>query len=93
MSRTIDKVIYARAAALLKKGWTSNGLARNAKGRSVSPYSKTAVKFCAVGAIVRATYDVCGDEEKAETFLMRAIKGNEHLYPESMRLVIEERAR
>lgn len=71
MSKTIDKIIYASAAALIKDGWTQDVYARNANGKAVSPLAKTAVKFCAAGALRRAAYDVIGDETEAWVFVMK----------------------
>lgn len=92
MSKNLDQVVYDRVAALIKRGWSGDALARNAKGRSVSPYSKTAVRFCAVGALARAAADVFGDETLADRFLDRAIKGHGHCSPDEMRRIIEMKA-
>lgn len=71
MSRPIDKVIYDRAAALVVNGWTQQVYARNANGKAVSPLAKTAVQFCAAGALRRAAFEVIGDKTEALVFMVK----------------------
>jgi hypothetical protein len=56
MSKPIDKVIYERAAQFIERGWTQEVYARNASGKNVSPFAKTAVQFCAAGALMRGLH-------------------------------------
>lgn len=43
---------------LLEYGWTDGRFARNRYGHEVAWYSRNAVKFCAVGAVNRACYNL-----------------------------------
>lgn len=48
-----DKLRAARALIEDPERWTTGVLARSAKGRSVSPYGRAAVAWCAFGAADR----------------------------------------
>lgn len=45
--------VLTKARALIEKGWTQGTNARQKNNRETSPQSKTACKFCAIGAMVR----------------------------------------
>ncbi len=60
MSKPIEAQVLERALLLLNKGWVQDSFAEDKKGLEVSPLSKSAVSFCAVGAIRRAVFDVTG---------------------------------
>jgi hypothetical protein len=60
-ARTLRILERARALIMDPKHWTYGTLARNADGRPIGIDSPGAVRFCAVGAIQRATLDV-GEE-------------------------------
>ena len=63
--------------------WTRGAMARNAFGHSCSAWDKEAVRFCAVGAIYRAAFDILGESldsiiiEITETCVLAA-NGLEH---------------
>ena len=54
--------ILRRARNLMRKGWTKDAYARNAKGRGVNFKAKTATHFCATGALRRASYEITGSK-------------------------------
>lgn len=60
--RAHTPAILLAAADLLSKpgGWTQGALARNRKGEWVSESQKSAVCFCAMGALWRAARDEVG---------------------------------
>jgi len=47
--------ILKEAKALIEKGWCSGWFATNKAGRRVDPSDRTAVNFCALGALERLT--------------------------------------
>ena len=53
------KTILVRARELIAEPshWTQYAQAKDILGNNVSPYSRTAVSFCALGALKRAEYD------------------------------------
>jgi hypothetical protein len=63
--------------------WTRGAMARNAFGHSCSAWDQEAVRFCAVGAIYRAAFDILGESldniiiEITETCVLAA-NGLEH---------------
>jgi hypothetical protein len=68
MSTTIERIVISRAYDLIKdrKGWTRHAEARAGNGREVEVCSPKAKRFCAIGALRRAAFDVTGSEETAE---------------------------
>ena len=60
MSKGIERIIVERALELLKGGHTRRTGARDGRGRYVVCTSETAIRFCALGAIWRATREVMG---------------------------------
>jgi hypothetical protein len=77
MSKTLDKIIYERAAKLVESGWTQGAYARNGNGVAVSPFAKTAVQFCAMGAIQRAMSEVNGKKLEGMPLSMKIDDANE----------------
>ena len=66
---TKTQEILARAADIIEDyGWTRGAFARDTDGVSVSETSPDACRFCAFGAIRRATFDVLdgSDNQEAE---------------------------
>lgn len=59
LSKPARRVLLA-AVELLKKGWTTGELARDASGKACGPRSKKAVCWCAEGAVRAAAR---GNEE------------------------------
>ena len=60
MARTIQIQIVERARALIadERHWCRGHLAQSASGLSVSPISASAVKRCALGAVITAAYQL-----------------------------------
>ena len=56
MNETI--AILTHAYTLIKKGWTRKCFARNKHSKAVTWDSEQACRFCAVGAIKRATHNL-----------------------------------
>lgn len=50
------------ARALIAQGWARGTFARDANNRTTNPESDEAVKFCALGACIRASYDFDGND-------------------------------
>lgn len=49
------KNVLIKARSFIKRGWTRGVYARNKYGHEVDIISKSAIKFCALGAIDKAT--------------------------------------
>lgn len=60
MSKSIERMVIERALKLMRNGWCRVTWAEDAAGNPVEWYSKRAVRFCAEGAIKRATKDLLG---------------------------------
>lgn len=67
----IDQVIWTRAYNLLENGFTIGADARNAKGKPVSMFAKTAVQFGPGAALMRAIIDEGASDEQIDRFLKR----------------------
>jgi hypothetical protein len=67
MSTTVQKQVLINARALIadRARWTRCTFARTASGHQVVWYAETAAKWCAVGALYRAAYDLVGDPKAA----------------------------
>jgi hypothetical protein len=67
MTTTVQNQVLIDARALIadRAHWTSGTLARNADGHHVDWYDHSAAKWCAMGAIYRAAYDLVGDPKEA----------------------------
>ena len=52
--------ILGRASDLIKRGWTQGKMARDAHGNVTTSVSPNAARFCLVGAVRRAAFDVTG---------------------------------
>lgn len=67
MSTTLEKQVLVRAHGLIKdrEHWTRGVEARAGNGREVSYSSAKAKRFCAIGAIRRAAWEITGDETVA----------------------------
>ena len=70
------KHAFLRAAVLVSNGWCQGNSAQNQFGRSVAPTHPDAAKFCAVGALVKATKGRCTNEEQDTIF----VKFADHVY-------------
>jgi len=67
MAKTVNRQIVERARVLVagKETWTRFAVAKCTDGYRTTPWLPGAVKFCAVGALQRAAYEVTGDEQLA----------------------------
>ena len=67
MTTTVQKQVLVNARALIAdpEHWTSHALAYTADGQLVGWHNRAASKWCAVGAIYRAAYDLVGDQKEA----------------------------
>lgn len=55
-----DEQLLARAAELVDRGWCRNALAEDQAGRPVEPWSETACRWSALGALLLAWYEAGG---------------------------------
>jgi hypothetical protein len=67
MTTTVQKQVLINARALIADPahWTRGTLASTANGRQVGWHDQSATKWCAMGAIYRAAYDLVGDPKEA----------------------------
>src|SRR2546429_3248787 len=67
MTTTVQKQVLINARALIADAthWTRGTLACTANGRRVAWHDQSASKWCALGAIYRAAYDLVGDPKDA----------------------------
>ena len=67
MTTTVRTQVLINAHALIADPahWTSDTLARTADGHHVDWYDYSATKWCAMGAMYRAAYDLVGDQKQA----------------------------
>ena len=67
MTTTVQKQVLINARALIADPahWTTGTLAYTADGHHVDWYDYSATKWCALGAIYRAAYDLVGDPKEA----------------------------
>jgi hypothetical protein len=54
--------VFRRAAELVEHGWCRWNLAQTTYRKSVSPLDTNAVRWCAVGAIIRASDEVGAEQ-------------------------------
>jgi len=55
----------ARAYVALRSSWTRYTLALTRNNRDCDPTDPRAARFCAFGALVRASYEITGDVDQA----------------------------
>jgi len=79
MAKPLRQQIIIRALELLSddKTWTGRAMARDAQRRPCSAYASEAVRFCAVGALSRAAFELIGEPhtsfvEKIEMYILAA---------------------
>jgi hypothetical protein len=67
MTTTVQKQVLINARALIADPahWTRSVLACTAAGNAVAWPDPSAAKWCAMGAIYRAAYDLVGDQKQA----------------------------
>lgn len=76
MTTTVEILKAGKALIESPKNWTQRRYARNAQGEMVAYESENACKFCSVGAVKRAAFDLDGldgDSFQAETALNKAL--------------------
>jgi hypothetical protein len=68
MTRTLRHQVLRNARALIARpaDWTRGVHARTENGRPVMWHDQQACRWCALGAINRAVYDLVGHKERAE---------------------------
>jgi len=66
MTTTVKNQVLINARALIaeRAHWTTGTLACTANGRRVAWHDQSATKWCALGAIYRAAYDLSATPEK-----------------------------
>ena len=67
MTTTVQKQVLINARALIAdpEHWTTGALACAADGHQVEWHDHSATKWCAMGAIYRAAYNLVGDPREA----------------------------
>ena len=62
MAKTLQHQIIARAVELIsdERRWTVGAMARNTQRQSCAGYTTEAVRFCAIGALTRAVFELLG---------------------------------
>lgn len=73
-SRVVEVIQRALVLIAVQETWTLGTLARDAQGASVSPFAPEAVRFCAIGALRNAAFQVMQGNECAAMQLARAIE-------------------
>ena len=66
------KSVLERATQLLRKGWCQRVGARDAGGEQIDCLSKSAVQWCAVGAVEKASHMLFGEDESLRARLRTA---------------------
>ena len=67
MSTTVQKQVLINARALIadRAHWTRGMLASTSNGRLVDWHDRSAAKWCGLGALYRAAYDLVANREEA----------------------------
>ncbi len=73
-SRLVEVMQRALALIAVQETWTRGTLARNAQGAPVSPFAPEAVRFCAIGALRNAAFQIMQGNECAAMQLAGAIE-------------------
>ena len=76
MARPLQIQIIERARALIEDSdhWCRNHLALDTNGVSVFPTSTSAVKRCALGALIVAAYELTHDHDAADHLAYQALR-------------------
>jgi hypothetical protein len=76
MARPLPIQIIERARALIqdKDHWCRNHIALDANGVSVFPTSLSAVKRCALGALIAAAYELTHNHDAADHLAYEALR-------------------
>jgi hypothetical protein len=76
MAQALQRQIIAAALNLIEdeEHWTRGAIARTADRYACAWNDPGAVRFCAVGALVRVAYDLVGNEGQARELAIRAAR-------------------
>ena len=76
LSKPLKIQIVERARALIadEEHWCRNELARDARGMGVCPLSDSAVKWCGLGAVIAAAYQLTHDFDTANRLGHEALR-------------------
>jgi hypothetical protein len=76
MSKSLKLQVIETAKSLIQdeRNWCRSVLARNADGRSVEATDTTAVRRCALGALVSAAYQLTRDHQQAFGLAIAALR-------------------
>src|SRR5580765_5092270 len=76
MARPLQIQIVERARTLIadKQHWCRGELARDVSGEGVCPTSASAVKRCALGAVIAAAHELTHDLDSANDFAFKALR-------------------
>lgn len=67
MSAVFQRTIIARSLAILEAdgAWCRHSISRTRNGRPCLPWAAQSARYCAYGALLRASYEICGDHAQA----------------------------
>src|SRR4029453_6031593 len=76
MARPLQIQIVERARVLIADGqhWCRGDLARDINGEEVSPTAASAVRWCALGAVIAAAYELTHDLKAAHDLALKALR-------------------
>jgi hypothetical protein len=76
MARPLHMQIVERARAFIayEHHWCRGELARDANGEGVCPTSASAVRRCALGAVIAAAHELTHDLDAAHDFAFKALR-------------------
>ena len=76
MAKPLQIQIVERARALIadETHWCRGELARDVNGEEVCPTSASAEKWCALGAVIAAAYELTNDLDAAHDFAFKALR-------------------
>ena len=76
MARPLQIQIVERARTLIadEHHWCRGELARDANGEGVCPTSASAVRRCALGAVLAAAHELTHDSDAAHDFAFKALR-------------------
>ena len=76
MARPLQIQIVERARTLIadKQHWCRGELARDVSGEGVCPTSASAVKRCALGAVIAAAHELTHNLDSANDFAFKALR-------------------
>ena len=76
MARLLQIQIVQRARALIadQQHWCRGELAGDVSGAGVCPTSASAVKWCALGAVIAAAHELTHDLDSANDFAFKALR-------------------